>query len=174
MCGRSSCEEGHVVVVGVEHRRGLCSHCMNGATSLAFFAEDASGVGFGRMLRLSSVRDAENQHYRSISECSHLACDARSEHSHPASEVHTQHPHSAGNAETKYSHSYSEASESHASEATPYATSFLRSPFAKLLPRIPCFLTDFHDDDDNSPLPTQFGPTPYSVRALQTPWGLTW
>ncbi len=64
------------------------------------------------------------------------ARDAGSGHSHPASEVDVQHSHSTGNAETEYSHSFSEANESHAPEATPSATSFLRSLFAKLLPRI--------------------------------------
>ncbi len=60
--------------VGVEHRRGLCSQvCHEWSDVVSILAEDASGVGFGRMLRLSSVPDAE-KHYRSISEYSHLAC----------------------------------------------------------------------------------------------------
>ncbi|PBK76371.1 hypothetical protein ARMSODRAFT_1011633 [Armillaria solidipes] len=95
-----------------------------------------------------SQHDAESQHSRSISGCSH-PCEAGSEHSDNTNEVESQHSRSTGDAETKYSHSISQASESHAPEMTSSAASFFRSLFSKLLPCLPCLRADFHDDDDD-------------------------
>ncbi|KAK0224550.1 hypothetical protein EDD85DRAFT_981261 [Armillaria nabsnona] len=83
-------------------------------------AEDASGVGFGRMLCLSSVPDAENQHYRSISECSHLAFDAGSQHFDNTSD-----------SKPEYSHPISEVGESHAPEEKSSVATFLNVAYAR-------------------------------------------
>ncbi|KAK0224598.1 hypothetical protein EDD85DRAFT_233768 [Armillaria nabsnona] len=100
-----------------------------------------------------SEHDAESQHCRSISECSHPS-DAGSEHSDNTSEVESQHSRSAGDAETEYSHSISQVSESHAPETTSSAASFFRSLFSNLLPCLPCLRGDFHDDDVTSISPS--------------------
>ncbi len=95
----------------------------------------------------SSVRDAENQHCRSISECSHPACDARSEHSRSANEIESQYSRCAGDAATEYSHSISHAGANYVPEMTPSTAFFIRSLFSKLLPYLPCLQTNFHDDN---------------------------
>lgn len=95
----------------------------------------------------SSVHDAENQHCRSISECSHPACDARSEHSRSANEIESQYSRCAGDAATEYSHSISHAGANYVPEMTPSTASFIRSLFSKLLPYLPCLQTNFHDDN---------------------------
>lgn len=85
---------------------------------------------------------------RSISECSHPACDARSEHSHPANEIESRYSHCAGDAATEYLHSISQAGANYVPETTPSTASFIRSLFSKLLPCLPCLQRNLHDDDD--------------------------
>ncbi|KAK0224569.1 hypothetical protein EDD85DRAFT_232724 [Armillaria nabsnona] len=154
---------GRLVAVGAEHRRALCSQVWRvrvdrpgtvGFMETTTFVEDTSGAGFDGcrcceqspyVFPLCTMQTSSTTVPSANALIQHVI--AGSGHSHPASEVCTQHSHSAGSAETEYSYSISEASESHAPEATPSATSFFRSLLAKLLPCLPCLWADLHDDN---------------------------